>query len=139
MKRPLIYLFIFTVFFVISWFSLAYLTVPITESGHYNTVNISLFFILFFGSVIMATTLLVAAYKSVRPNRKLPSLLVKDSLIQGFIVGTWLTGLLMLQLLRATTVVNMLLWIIILIATEWTILATQKASAKSGQHERNNN
>ena len=128
MRRPLIYLAIFTTFFAVSWISLAFLTTPTGEKGQINSLNVALFLSFFFGLATMATTLIVAIFKSFRPNRKLPPLVVRDSLSHGLIIGAWLTGLLVLQLLRSATWVNLLLWVVILIATEWTILSAQKKS-----------
>jgi hypothetical protein len=126
MKRPLLYLAIFSLFFAVTWISLAYLTTPTGDKGHLNTANVTLFLILFFGLATMLTTLIVAIIKTFQPNRKLPPLVIKDSLNHGCIVGTWLTGLLMLQLLRSATWVNLALWVIILLATEWAITGSRK-------------
>jgi hypothetical protein len=131
MRRPLIFLAIFTTFFAISWVSLAYLTTPAGDKGHTNTTNVSLFFVLFFGFVTTTITLIVALFKTFRPNRKLPPLLIKDSLYHGLVGGIWLTGLLMLQLLRSATWINLILWLIILLATEWTVIGSQKLKNKN--------
>lgn len=131
MKRPLIYLAVFSLFFWTSWLALAFLTAP-TKSAHtYNVLNVSLFFILFFGGAVCLTALIVSAYKATKPNRKLPSLLIKDSLNQGYIIATWLTGLLVLQLLRSATLINVALWVIILLASEWTLHLMQKSKVRN--------
>jgi predicted neutral ceramidase superfamily lipid hydrolase len=119
MRRPIIYLAIFTTFFWTNWATLAYLTSPTTAQGQTNPPIISLFLILFFASVASLTTLIAVCIKTIQPNQKLPPLLIKDSLTQGLLIGTWATGLLMLQLLRSASIVNLTLWIIILVSTEW--------------------
>lgn len=131
MRRPLIYLAIFTAFFWINWLSFGYLTSPINQKGQPDSFIISIFFILFFGAGTLLTTFITAAAMARRPNCKLPPLLIKDALGQGLIIGTWLTGLLMLQLLKSAGWINLTLWVIILLAVEWTIRESQKSKVKS--------
>jgi hypothetical protein len=126
MRRSFIYLAIFSLFFWVSWGTLAYLTSPINEQGQTNSFAVTAFFVLFFGGVTMLATLVTGIIKNYRPNRKLPHLLIKDSLTQGFIIGTWVTGLLVLQLLRSATIINLILWILILISVQWFIARYQK-------------
>ncbi len=129
MQRPLIYLAIFTIFFWTLWLTLAYLTTPIDPKGDPNPTVISAFLILFFGAITLTTTFFVSLFKTFRPNRKLPPLLVKDSLIQGLIIATWTTGLLMLQLLRSANPLNLILWTAILLAAEWIIFENHKGKS----------
>src|SRR5690606_245732 len=73
--------------------------------------------------------LIISVAKSLLPNRKLPHLLIRDSLIYSSILGMGCTGLFMLQLLRSATLLNVGLWLAIIITTVWIIRSVRHTKA----------
>jgi hypothetical protein len=118
MKRAITYLIIFTIFFWSAWFAVAWLTQPVNTTG-YNVPVIAAFIMLLSAAVGFALTTIIAAINANRTNRKIPKLLVQDSLLQGLIGALGTAGLLMLQLLRVATTLNLILWLAIVISIEW--------------------
>lgn len=121
MKRLLIYLAIFSLFFWITWATFAYLTTPTDQQNHLVTWIVTTFLVLLFGAILCTSTLIISAIKATRPNQKLPDLLVRDSLIQGLFVAVGITGLLVLQLLRVASLINIALWLVLVVAVDYTI------------------
>lgn len=127
MKRALIYLFIFTLAACLAVFSLAYLSNPYLEHGQSNNTLVTLFLVAVFIALSLAIGLIISVIKTFMPSHKLPHLLVRESLITASLISLGITGLLVLQLLRAATVVNIALWITIIIASIWILRSWQKA------------
>ena len=136
MKRALIYLAIFALAANVAVFSLAYLTNPFLEQGQSNNQLVISFLITCFAAITFTAGLAISILKTFRPSHKLPHLLIRDSLILSSLISLGCTGLLVLQLLRAATVVNMLLWLVIIIATIWIARSMQKAVDQPSTNKR---
>jgi hypothetical protein len=126
MKRSLIYIAIFAIFFWTTWATEAYLISPTYSTGQQNLFAIISFFALFCVGLTFTLALFIAAAKTKLPNPKLPHLLLQDSFIQAGLASAWVTGLLVLQLLRSLTVLHFALWLIIILGIEWLLYETRK-------------
>jgi hypothetical protein len=129
MKRLLIYLAIFALFFWSCWTAILWLTQP-TNHGQYSYPIIVSFFLTFFGGFTFTMSFIIAIVKNFLPNRKLPHLLIRDSLLHGALAGFWASGLLMLQLLRVATLLNTILWLSIFTSIEWYLYQRQTKSTR---------
>jgi ABC-type transport system involved in multi-copper enzyme maturation permease subunit len=121
MKRPLLYLFIFTLFAWSILISLVFTSSPLNEDGSGNRFIVASFIIAFFLASTLLFALILSLIQNFLPNHKLPHLLIRDSLIQGALLSFGLSGLLVLQLLRAATPLNVFLWVAIVVAVVWII------------------
>ena len=136
MKRALIYLAIFALAANVAVFSLAYLVNPFLEQGQSNNQLVISFLGACFAAITLTAGLAISILKTLRPSHKLPHLLIRDSLILSGLISLGCTGLLVLQLLRAATVINMLLWLVIIIATIWIARSMQKAADQPSTNKR---
>jgi len=127
MKRALIYLFIFALAANVAGFSLLYLVNPFLEHGQSNTWLVTIFLIVLFIALTLTIGLIISIIKTFMPSHKLPHLLIRDSLMLAALLSLGCTGLLVLQLLRAATVVNVVLWLVIVAAVMWILRSLQKA------------
>lgn len=135
MKRALIYLSIFALAANVAVFSIAYLSSPLSENGEANTGLVVGFVVVLFIALTLTLSLAASIIKALMPSHKLPHLLIRDSLIMSSIVSLGWIGLLVLQLLRAATAVNILLWLTIVIASLWIVRSLQKAIGQPPTNE----
>lgn len=135
MIRIVVYLIIFSVFAWTSLMTLVYLVSPFTSDGDANTIAVWVFVAVGSLAVALTTTLLLFIVKSLMPTHKLPHLMVRDSLIQGGVISLGATGVIVLQLLRAVSLLNVILWLAITGAL-WWIIQTLRAQEGSSQAPR---
>ncbi len=126
MRRALVYLFIFALAANVAVYSLAFLTDPFLAHGQSNTHLVLIFLLATFAALTLTIGLIISIFKVFRPSHKLPHLLIRDSLVASSLVSLGITGLLVLQLLRAATVVNVLLWLVIIGACLWILRSLQR-------------
>src|SRR5690606_19260812 len=127
MKRALIYLFIFALAANVAAFSIAFLSDPLLEHGQSSNSLVATFLVTIFIALSLTLGLIISVIKTFMPNPKLPHLLIRDNIILAGILSLGATGLLVLQLLRAATVRNILLWLVVVVAILWIVRSLQKA------------
>jgi len=104
-----------------------YLVQPINENGQANNTMVTIFLAVGFIAIMLLAGFILSLIKTFTPDRKLPHLLIKESLIHGSIAGLTIIGLLTLQLLRAFTLINAGLWLAIIVALGWIIEASRRS------------
>src|SRR5690606_9204829 len=77
------------------------------------------------GLVFSLSSLLLTSLASMKPDHKLPSLLVKETLIHSLIAAIGVIGFLIMRLMGAGSLLHGVLWCIILLSVEWLVW-TQK-------------
>lgn len=119
MSRPLIYLAIFSAFAWSCLISTAYFLPPTSQDQQIIPLYALIIITLLYLAITLTSSTVISIVKAMLPNRKLPHLLIRDSFVLGAIVGLGCTGLIVLQLLRAATLLNVCAWLAIIGTVLW--------------------
>src|SRR5690606_15440091 len=114
MRRWLIYLTIFSLFFGLNSFAVAYLLEPA------NSWLIWTWLVLIGSTVFCMSSLILSTVQSLRPDHKLPSLLVKSTVFHSSLIAVGVVGILVLRWWNGG-LLQVMLWCIILLSGEWLV------------------
>lgn len=112
MRRWLIYLTIFSLFFGLSAVAVAFLVKPdnlLLVWGWLGLVGMTAFSL---------SCLVLCLLQSLRPDHRLPELLVKSTLFDSGLIGIGVVGILVLRWWNGG-LLQIILWCIILLSAEW--------------------
>lgn len=118
MRRWLIYLTIYSLFFGLSAWAVIYLSEP-------SSVWLVWGWLILVGlTVFCVSSLILCIIQSMRPDHKLPDLLVKGTLFQSGLIAVGVVGVLALRWWNGG-LLQIILWCIILLSSEWLIRSRQ--------------
>lgn len=109
---------------------MAYLIEPTSNTGAASAGLIVAWLGVIGLAVFCWSSLIMSIVQSLKPDHKLPNLLVKSTVFHSGLIAVGVVGILVLKWLRADGLLQIALWCIILLSLEWLVRVRKSAEVE---------